>query len=696
MFKSMKLGTKIGVGFGVVIVIVAALGGVAVWSISGVKTVANTLASVKVPEVTLATEVERDSLNTMYEVRGYTYTEEKAFLDKARANLELVKKNIKATKDHAVKFGLTVSGQNADKAEANALEYEKLLNDTVAKIESMAKDKAASLEAADKYMKVCYDFVAGQSTLLEQDIATAMSSGATTRPAAENIDAGKLHERVRKVALANDVIDLGNAIRIGTWQAIATRDPKLFQETEKKFDEVNKKLDELKAITREEVNLKQIEECRAAGKAYLGCMESFLANWSSREELDKRRGEAAMAVLEAAKTTAEAGMKDTAEASEYATSSLSIASTTMIVGLVVGVLTGILMAVFITRSITKPINRIIEGLTAGAEQTSSAASQVSAASQAVAEGASEQAAAIEETSSSLEEMSSMVKQNAGNAQQANGLMTEATSLISHGQESMGRLTAAIEEIKKSSDETAKIVKTIDEVAFQTNLLALNAAVEAARAGDAGKGFAVVAEEVRNLAQRAGEAARNTASLIEDSVKNAENGVGVAGETAKALTEITAAAQKVSSLVSEIAAASQEQAQGIDQVSTAVGQMDTVTQQNAANAEESASASEELNAQAEQLNSMVQELIALVRGGSGAHTNAAAVGKHTAAAATGGSRASAPQRKTKLKARAAKGGASPTDEMIHKHLIEPGAGKVADNRKPEAMIPLDSSEELANF
>jgi methyl-accepting chemotaxis protein len=212
---------------------------------------------------------------------------------------------------------------------------------------------------------------------------------------------------------------------------------------------------------------------------------------------------------------------------------------------IAGVAAAVLLGYFVARGINKVLTRIAAGLGEGAEQTASAAAHVSSASQSLAEGASEQAAAIEETSSSLEEMSSMTKQNAGNAQQANTLMSEARDLVTKGQESMSRLNAAIGEIKRSSDETAKIIKTIDEIAFQTNLLALNAAVEAARAGDAGKGFAVVAEEVRNLAQRAGEAARNTAGLIDGSVKNAEKGVGVASETAKALEEITASAAKVS-------------------------------------------------------------------------------------------------------------------------------------------------------
>jgi methyl-accepting chemotaxis protein len=222
----------------------------------------------------------------------------------------------------------------------------------------------------------------------------------------------------------------------------------------------------------------------------------------------------------------------------------------------------------------------------------------------------------------------MTKQNATNADEANKLMGEVGRLVNTGQESMNRLGKAIEEIKKSSDSTSKIVKTIDEIAFQTNLLALNAAVEAARAGDAGKGFAVVAEEVRNLAQRASEAARNTANLIEGSMKNSDQGVSVATETTKALKEVTGSVQKISELVSEIAAASKEQSQGIEQVATAVAQMNQVTQANAANSEESASASEELNAQVEQVNHMIRELIAIVGASNGAHSGSLQVSNPT--------------------------------------------------------------------
>ncbi|MCP4611579.1 MAG: methyl-accepting chemotaxis protein [Planctomycetes bacterium] len=280
---------------------------------------------------------------------------------------------------------------------------------------------------------------------------------------------------------------------------------------------------------------------------------------------------------------------------------------------IIGIAIGVVLAFFIARAIISALKKIINALGEGSEQVSSASGQVSSASQSLAEGSTEQAAGLEETSSSLEEMASMTKQNADNAQQANTLASEAQKAANNGTEAMERMGTAINDIQKSSDETAKIIKVIDEIAFQTNLLALNAAVEAARAGEAGKGFAVVAEEVRNLAMRSAEAAKNTSAMIEESVKNSKNGVDIAEEVGKVLEEIVQSVGKTNDLVSEIAAASQEQAQGIDQVNTAMAQMDKVTQQNAANAEESASASEELSAQAESMDDVVGELVTLVGG-----------------------------------------------------------------------------------
>ncbi|MCL2220678.1 MAG: methyl-accepting chemotaxis protein [Chitinispirillia bacterium] len=257
------------------------------------------------------------------------------------------------------------------------------------------------------------------------------------------------------------------------------------------------------------------------------------------------------------------------------------------------------------------LNTVVQNLDDAMSQVSEAATQVSAASgeissvaQGLAEGSNVQASSLEEVSSSLEEMSSMTKQNADNSNQAKVLATEARNAANEGDAAMKTMANAINQIKQSSDNTAKIVKTIDDIAFQTNLLALNAAVEAARAGEAGKGFAVVAEEVRNLAMRSAEAAKSTTEMIEESVKNAEGGVKITEEVARSLEEIVDRVGKVGDLISDIAAASSEQAHGIKQVNDAVMQMNSVTQQNAANSEESASASEELSSQASELANMV--------------------------------------------------------------------------------------------
>lgn len=274
----------------------------------------------------------------------------------------------------------------------------------------------------------------------------------------------------------------------------------------------------------------------------------------------------------------------------------------------------------LVRSIVNPINRVISGLGIASDQVSSGSNQVAASSQQLAEGSSQQAAALEESSASLEEMTSMTKQNASNAGHANTLMKEAIQVISRANDSMQQLTSSMREISHASEETSKIIKTIDEIAFQTNLLALNAAVEAARAGEAGAGFAVVADEVRNLAMRAAEAAKNTAGLIEGTEKKVQEGGQLVARTNDAFSDVAKTSAKVDELVSEIAAASQEQAQGIEQVNKAVAEMDKVTQQSAAIAEESSGASEEMNSQAEKLKHFVAQLIDIV-GGNANHSDA---------------------------------------------------------------------------
>jgi methyl-accepting chemotaxis protein len=263
------------------------------------------------------------------------------------------------------------------------------------------------------------------------------------------------------------------------------------------------------------------------------------------------------------------------------------------------------------REIALPLRLAIGGLKDAALEVGEGARQVSAGSQQLAESASEQAASIEETSASLEEIASRTRQNAQNAGQARQMMQQVEKIVEKVDRHMLQMGDAIHEITRTSEETGKIIKTIDEIAFQTNLLALNAAVEAARAGEAGAGFAVVADEVRSLAMRAAAAAQNTSELIENIIKSVQKGNELTRNTQDAFHENIEIGGKVGNLVEEIAASSDFQSQGIEQINTAVREMDKVVQQVASSAEESSSAAEQMSAQAEEMNQIVQGLVDMV-------------------------------------------------------------------------------------
>ncbi len=428
--------------------------------------------------------------------------------------------------------------------------------------------------------------------------------------------------------------------RIHVVKYIEAHDAESLRQARQEFAQADEHLTELRPLLSDADAKKHLDQLLANRKRYDLEMEELARNLTESDKLVAQQldriGPEVANTLEDIKLS----IKEEQDALGPKVQASNNAAVVLVsvLGLVALVL-GVGATVLITRSITKPLQRVIEGLTAGADEISDASGEVSSVSQGLAEGATEQAASIEETSTSIEQISVMVKDNASNTEQVNEMNTrnagstkevrslsaQAQEHASQGTQAMTRMTESVNNIKASSEKTAKIVKTIDEIAFQTNLLALNAAVEAARAGEAGKGFAVVAEEVRSLAQRSAQAAQETSSMIEESVENSNKGVAVCEEVSSSFTQIVEAVQKVNVLADEVAVASDEQteliakvskasgeqASSLEQISAAINEMDTVTQRNASQAEGLAASAEELNGQTEELNHLIRELRGLV-------------------------------------------------------------------------------------
>ncbi len=353
------------------------------------------------------------------------------------------------------------------------------------------------------------------------------------------------------------------------------------------------------------------------------------------------------------------------------------------IGIVAGnILLGLFLTWWITHVTVKPISMSLTEMEQGSAQVTSASNQIAATGQTLAQGSTEQAAALEETSATLQEIMTSSKRNTENTTVAEGLATEVDEAADEGKILMGSLVKAIGDINANSAQSAQIVKVIEEIAFQTNLLALNAAVEAARAGDAGKGFAVVAEEVRNLAHRSAQAAKETGDRIKQSVDLSTNAVTVTTNTAKSLETIKERADKTGQLIREIAQATREQTEGITQINIAMDQLNSVTQSNAAAAEESAAASEELLAQARALTGSVQDVSGIIYGGSSSYARGSVT------------RTSSPARRNSSNGQ--------TYSVSSRRVTRPSAKSPAPSARPcssndssKELIPLDEND-LADF
>ncbi len=671
MFKNLKLAAKIALGFGAVIVVALVLG-LAGWF--GITSMSKNVELSKAGEECLNLANKTGLLRREFAISGFEPAAgqtKNAAEQWADTYAELVgeikelhqRRGLKGEYRRGLNGALSAAGEYKD-----AFEQQKLSQKTMD--ESFAEWGRIGWEITGEIEKV-----------LANTIEPAQQRAQQSKNIAEIVRWTAISEK-----LDRGFVEPFLLLRVNGVYLVTTKKDAQWESFCKQLKKVKAGLAQWMALARGNAELERV----AAGlqsniEQYDAAGDRFYEGVLLRRKADKAMASTAATLMNAI-TEVEQGLARDMDAITARTNTLITAMT------IIGILLGVALAIIITRSIVGPINKIIAGLRDGSEQVASASEQLSGSSQQMSEGASEQASSLEEVSSSLEEMSSMTKQNADNSQQVNGLMAETKSLVDKGQNSMSTLAGAINEIKDSSDSTARIIKTIDEIAMQTNLLALNAAVEAARAGEAGRGFAVVAEEVRNLAQRSAEAAKNTAQLIEESQLNSEKGVNLAQDTKTAITAIAESSGKVANLVSEIAAASNEQAQGIDQINTAVAQMDQVTQTNAANAEESASASEELSSQAQSLNAMIEQLVNLV-GSSRAENRLHAV-RHSSA------------RFRPVSNAAAKHTAEQSPRIERKGAVErrkPGgqaqafsAASSARTASPEEVIPFNDNSDLDDF
>ena len=657
MFKNLKLGAKLNGAFLAVSLLTLLLGALAIFSMLKVKTTSTSLAQQDMPTVAVANEIERNAIHTMFEMRAYTYTDDQHFLDLTRAKMAGLKQFLTAAAAHAEKYDLANLRANARLAEDKALAYEALINETVKTTEEITQERNRLFSAATAYMKACGEFAASQQKLLAEDIAAA---------SAQKISEEKLTERVRKLALVNEVVDLGNSIRISVWKSFAQRDPEAFKAAIKDFDQVYARLAELKSITRQEANLKQLAECQTAGQAYVAGMERYLGLWLARDELARKRLVISTEVLTTAEATANAGMKITTVTAETAASSLATSSNILIAGCILCVGLALTLGIIITRMITGPVGKLVTGLSQIAigdlsarvtVDSSDEIGQLSAAANKMAEAldakaklavqigdgdlrhevklASEKDSlglALQKMVTNLREVVANVRSAAENVSSGSEEMTTTAQSLSTGSSEQA---ASVEEVSASMEQSAASIQLNTENARQTEKIAGKAAQDATEAGQSvaqtvkamkeiAQKISIIEEIARQTdllalnaaieAARAGEHGKGFAVVASEVRKLAERSQTAAGEISKLSSSSVEIAESAGSMLDKLvpdirktAELVKEIAAGSEEQNTGASQVNKAVQELDKVIQQNASASEEMASASEELASQAEQL-----------------------------------------------------------------------------------------